>query len=159
MHPRDHVHSASMSSGAANLAPWSRYDTGQLFKILGDLIRELFKRFIKDGDKATINFYALARYPYKDYMYIVKQLEAFEMVGLHLIGDKDWKKYRNDLPRAFELLKENISWRDEMDYPSFQKAVNRFLYATGEQAENNRVYIQYLAHDLKAVLEKSDVIT
>lgn len=159
MHPRDHVHSASMSSGATNLAPWSRYDTGQLFKIIGDVIRELSKRFIKGEGKATIRVYDLARYPYKDYMYIVKELEAFEMVGLHLIGDTDWKKYLNDLPRVFELLKKNISWRDKMDYPSFQKAVNRFLHAKGEQAENNRVYIQYMANDLKTQLEKYDVIS
>lgn len=48
MHPRDHVHSASMSSGAANIAPWSRYDTGQLLEWQKAIAEELISRFQSD---------------------------------------------------------------------------------------------------------------
>ena len=48
MHPRDHVHSASMSSGATNLAPWSRYSTGQLLEWQKAIAEELISRFQSD---------------------------------------------------------------------------------------------------------------
>ncbi len=159
MHPRDHVHSASMSSGAANIAPWSRYDTGQLFKIIGDVIRELSKRFIKGDDKPTIDFFVITHYNSNEYKPIIRDLEAFEELGLHLVGDRDWKDYQYNLRPIFSLLESKIKWGEEkMEYSSFRRAVSRYLDATGKEAQDSKKQIQHRKAGLKVMFDQYHVI-
>ncbi len=108
MHPRDHVHSASMSSGAANIAPWSRYSTGQLLDFQVAIALELSKRHQLDNSTTSISipdthleeFGKLFRFSYRE-----REKYNYEVLISYLrdtqYKDKDrsrlaWAIYKSD---------------------------------------------------------------
>lgn len=153
-------HNITLSSGTPSGVPWSRYTTGQLFKLLQELILELLKRFIKGEveDKPTLDFFEITNYPYDKYIPIIMDLEAFESIGLHLVGDCDWKNYQNDLHHIFNLLTKKIKWSEaKMDYNSFQRAVNRYLDSKNQKAKEYQKHIQQRAEALNVLFSKYHV--
>ena len=154
-------HDSTLSSGMPTGVPWSDYKTGQLFKFLHEIIQELFRRFIKgeEKDKPTVNFFEITNYPYNEYTSIVMDLEAFEMIGKHLVGNSDWKDYMGNLHPVFELLEKKIKWGDtDLDYSSFQRAVSRYLDAKDQKAQRYKKHIQQRAKGLKVLFDKYHVI-
>lgn len=153
-------HDSTLSSGTPTGAPWAQYKTGQLFKLLHEIVQELLKRFIKgeENDKPTVDFFEITDYPCNEYIPIIKDLEAFEMIGKHLVGNSDWKDYMGNLHPIFELLEKKIKWGDaHLEYSSFQRAVSRYLDAKDKTAQRYKVLIQQRAKGLKVLFDKYHV--